>query len=78
MKKEIKMPKLSENMEKGVLAGWNIKIGDRVKKGDIIFEVETDKVVSEIESMEEGILKESFFEEGDEVKVGETIAVIEG
>ncbi|MFL0246374.1 biotin/lipoyl-containing protein [Candidatus Clostridium stratigraminis] len=78
MKKEIKMPKLSENMEKGVLAGWNIKIGDVVKKGDILFEVETDKVVSEIESLEEGILKEAFFEEGDEVRVGETIAVIEG
>jgi pyruvate/2-oxoglutarate dehydrogenase complex dihydrolipoamide acyltransferase (E2) component len=77
MKKSIKMPKLSDKMESGVLTAWNKQPGEAVKKGDSLFEVETDKVVSEIECMEDGILEEVLFEEGDEVKVDEIVAVIQ-
>lgn len=77
MKKIIKMPKLSANMETGVLAAWSKQPGDTVKKGEVLFEVETEKVVSEIECIEDGILEEAFFEEGDEVKVDEIVAVLE-
>ena len=76
MKKTIKMPKISANMKSGVLAAWNKEPGEHVKKGDILFEIETDKVVSEVESVEDGILQEVYFEEGDEVNVDETIAVM--
>lgn len=77
MKKTIKMPKLSDKMESGVLTSWNKQPGEAVKKGDSLFEVETDKVVSEIECIEDGILQEIRFEEGDDVKVDEVVAVIE-
>lgn len=77
MKKMIKMPKLSDKMEKGVLVAWNKKPGDTVKKGEVIFELETDKVVSEIESMENGTLEKILFLEGDEVRVDEIVAVVE-
>ncbi len=77
MKKTVKMPKLNENMTKGVLAGWNKEPGDPVKKGDVLFEIETDKVVSEVESLEDGVLKEICVEEGDEVSVDSTVALLE-
>ncbi|HBQ87626.1 MAG TPA: biotin attachment protein [Syntrophomonas sp.] len=77
MQKMIKMPKLSDKMEKGVLVAWTKKPGQTVKKGEVIFELETDKVVSEIESMENGTLEQVLFHEGDEVKVDEIVAVIE-
>ncbi|TYC87283.1 MULTISPECIES: biotin/lipoyl-containing protein [Acetobacterium] len=76
MKKNIQMPKLSEQMESGVLASWNKEVGEVVKKGEVLFEIEMDKVVSEVESMESGVLEAVFFEEGDEIKADEIIAVI--
>lgn len=77
MKKMIRIPKLSDKMETGVLVAWSKQRGDAVKKGEVIFELETDKVVSEIECIEDGILDEILFEEGDKVKVGEIVAVLE-
>lgn len=77
MKKLIKMPKLSSNMKAGVIVSWNKKPGDEIKKGETILEVETDKVVSEVESVEDGILEETLYDEGDVVNVDETIAVIQ-
>ncbi|QPM66875.1 Dihydrolipoyllysine-residue succinyltransferase component of 2-oxoglutarate dehydrogenase complex [Atribacter laminatus] len=77
MKKMIKMPKLSANMEMGVLVAWNKQPGETIEKGEVIFEVETDKVVIEIESMVNGTLEEVFFEEGDEVGINEVVAVLE-
>lgn len=76
MEKAIIMPKLSAKMEKGVLTAWVKNEGDAVKKGDILFEVETDKVVSEVESLENGILARTCFDEGDEVSVGAVVAII--
>lgn len=76
MEKSIIMPKLSGSMEKGILAAWEKEPGAPVKKGDVLFEVETDKVVSEIESQDDGFLEKTFFEEGDEVPVGGVVAVI--
>lgn len=77
MKKTIKMPKLSADMENGVLVAWCKQPGETVKKGEVLFEVETDKVVSEIESTGNGILEKVLVEEGDEVKVDEIVAVLE-
>lgn len=77
MKKIIIMPKLSANMEYGVLVYIYKNPGDTVKKGDALFEVETDKVASEVESDEEGTLVNLYFKEGDTVKADEIIAEIE-
>lgn len=77
MIKKIEMPKLNGSMEKAVIVSWNKEVGDIVNKGDVLYEVETDKVVIEVESTEEGTLKEVCFEEGDNVAVGEIVAKIE-
>ncbi|KAF5049317.1 hypothetical protein SDC9_66464 [bioreactor metagenome] len=77
MKKIITMPKLSANMESGLLVTLCKHPGDEIKKGDVLFEVETEKVVSEIESDENGRLVTLYYKEGDNVKVDEIIAEIE-
>lgn len=77
MKKLITMPKLSANMENGLLVTLCKHTGDKVQKGDVLFEIETEKVVSEVESEEEGTLVKLYFKEGDNIKVDEIIAEIE-
>ncbi|MGN0351198.1 MAG: biotin/lipoyl-containing protein [Roseburia sp.] len=76
MEQIIKMPKLSSDMEKGVLAAWLKQKGDTIEKNDVLFEVETAKVVSEVEATASGVLTEVYCEEGDEVAVDEPVAVI--
>lgn len=76
MKIEITMPKLSPQMEKGILVSWCKQIGDTVAEGEPLFEVETDKVVSEVESPRAGVLQGRLAGEGDEVAVGTAVAVL--
>ena len=52
----IKMPKMSDTMTEGVIAAWHKKVGDKVKSGDLLAEVETDKATMEMESYEDGTL----------------------
>lgn len=73
---QIYMPKLSDNMKSGTLVSWVKQVGDTVKKGDVLFEVETDKVVYEVEATSDGHLASQCWEEGDVVASGETVAVI--
>lgn len=75
---EITMPKLSDTMEEGTILQWRIKEGDRVKKGQIIAEVETDKAAMEMEAFEDGVVSALKAEEGATVPVGTVIAVFEG
>lgn len=77
MKVNIQMPQLAPEMKDGVLVSWVKEADDWVEVGDVLFEVETDKAVCEIEATEKGRLTQMRFEEGDRVKVGETVAVIE-
>jgi pyruvate dehydrogenase E1 component beta subunit len=73
----ILMPALSPTMEEGKLAKWLKKVGDNVKSGDILAEIETDKATMEIEAVDEGPLTEILVAEGTEgVKVNAPIAVI--
>ena len=69
-KKTIVMPKLSPSMKDAVLVAWNKEINEEVRKGDVLFEVETDKVVCEIEATADGVLEQKFFDEGDHIRVG--------
>jgi pyruvate dehydrogenase E1 component beta subunit len=74
---ELKMPALSPTMEEGTLAKWLVKVGDEVRSGDILAEIETDKATMEFEAVDEGVISQILVEEGAEgVKVGTVIARI--
>jgi pyruvate dehydrogenase E2 component (dihydrolipoamide acetyltransferase) len=76
---ELKMPALSPTMEEGTLARWMVKVGDTVKSGDLLAEIETDKATMEFEAVDEGVVSEILVAEGAEgVKVGTVIALISG
>ncbi|ERM83739.1 pyruvate dehydrogenase complex dihydrolipoamide acetyltransferase [Rhodonellum psychrophilum GCM71 = DSM 17998] len=72
----IRMPKMSDTMEEGVIAAWLKKVGDEVKPGDILAEVETDKATMELESYDEGVLLHIGVQEKDAVPVNGVIAII--
>ncbi|WP_417620577.1 pyruvate dehydrogenase complex dihydrolipoamide acetyltransferase [Parasphingorhabdus sp.] len=74
---ELKMPALSPTMEKGTLARWLVAVGDEVKSGDVIAEIETDKATMEFEAVDEGRIASLTVAEGtDDVPVGTIIATM--
>ncbi|CAN5775984.1 pyruvate dehydrogenase complex E1 component subunit beta [soil metagenome] len=76
---DILMPALSPTMEEGTLAKWHVKVGDTVKSGDVIAEIETDKATMEVEAVDEGVIEELLVAEGaEEVKVNTPIARLSG
>ena len=77
MDKKITMPRLRPEMQDGVLCAWLKEEGDEVVAGEPLFEIETDKVVNQIEATESGILKKQMVEEGDTVAVETPIAILE-
>lgn len=76
MAEVIKMPRMSDTMTEGVIVEWHKKVGDKVKPGDLLAEVETDKATMELESYNEGTILYIGVEKGKSVKVEEVIAVI--
>ena len=79
MATNILMPALSPTMTEGKLAKWLVKVGDEVRSGDLIAEIETDKATMEVEAVDEGTITELTVEEGAEgVAVNAVIAVIDG
>ena len=72
----VKMPRLSDTMEEGTVSAWLKKVGDKVKEGDIIAEIETDKATMEFESFHKGILLHIGVEEGESAPVDEVLAII--
>ncbi|MEM7552237.1 MAG: biotin/lipoyl-containing protein, partial [Bacteroidota bacterium] len=76
MAEVIKMPKMSDTMEEGVIASWLKKEGDEVKSGDILAEVETDKATMELESYEDGVLLHIGVQEKESVPVDAVIAIL--
>jgi pyruvate dehydrogenase E2 component (dihydrolipoamide acetyltransferase) len=75
---EFKMPSLGADMEKGTLVVWNVKPGDRVKRGDIIAVVETEKGAFDTECYEEGVIEKLLVESGSKVPVGTVLAIVRG
>lgn len=73
---KIEMPKLSDTMEEGVIAKWNVKEGDTVESGDIIAEVETDKATMEVEAFDPGTILKIMVGEGEAVPLGGIMAII--
>src|SRR5947199_10630645 len=75
----ILMPALSPTMEKGNLAKWLKKEGDKVRSGDVIAEIETDKATMEVEAVDEGTMAKILVPEGtQDVAVNDVIAVLAG
>jgi len=76
MAEVVKMPKMSDTMTEGVLAKWHKKVGDKIKSGDLLAEVETDKATMDFESYQDGTILYIGAEEGKAVPVDAVIAVI--
>ena len=76
MAEVIRMPKLSDTMEEGVIASWQKKVGDQVNSGDVLAEIESDKATMEFESFHEGILLHLEVEAGKSAPVDGVIAII--
>jgi pyruvate dehydrogenase E2 component (dihydrolipoamide acetyltransferase) len=76
MAEVIKMPKMSDTMTEGVLAKWHKKVGDKIKSGDVLAEIETDKATMDFESYQNGTLLYIGVEEGKAVPVDAVIGVI--
>lgn len=76
MKIEIPMPKMGESVMEGTIIKWHKKVGDTIKKDEVLLEISTDKVDTEVPSPAEGIVESLLFNEGDTIEVGKTIAVI--
>ncbi len=72
----VRMPKLSDTMTEGVVAKWHKKVGDKVKSGDLLADIETDKATMEFESFQDGILLHIGIEEGKPVPVDAIIAIL--
>lgn len=73
---EVTMPRLSDTMEEGVVAAWLKQVGDQVKAGEILAEIETDKALMELEAYEDGVLERIIAEAGARVPIGEAIAIL--
>jgi pyruvate dehydrogenase E2 component (dihydrolipoamide acetyltransferase) len=76
MAEVVKMPKMSDTMTDGVVAKWHKKVGDKVKSGDVLAEIETDKATMDFESYQDGTLLYIGVEEGKSVPVDAVIAVL--
>jgi len=72
----IRLPKMSDTMEEGVIVKWNVKVGDTVKTGDILADVETDKATMELENFVKGTVLHLQIKEGEAVPVNGVVAVI--
>src|SRR5690242_19512202 len=76
MAEVILMPRLSDTMTEGVIAAWHKKVGDTVKKGDLLAEIETDKATMELESYKDGTLLHIGSEKGGKLQVDDLLAIV--
>jgi pyruvate dehydrogenase E2 component (dihydrolipoamide acetyltransferase) len=76
MAEVILMPRLSDTMTEGVIAAWHKKIGDPVKKGELLAEIETDKATMELESYKDGTLLHVGGDKGSKIQVDDLLAII--
>ena len=76
MAEVILMPRLSDTMTEGVIAAWHKKVGDTVKKGDLLAEIETDKATMELESYKDGTLLHIGTDKGGKLQVNDLLAII--
>ena len=77
MKKDVVMPKLGLTMESGTVTTIHVKVGDTVNEGDVMFDIETNKLVETIVAPASGTVAEIRCEEFDDIPVAEVVAVLE-
>ncbi len=70
------MPRLSDTMTEGVIAAWHKNVGDTIRKGDLLAEIETDKATMELESYQEGVLLHRGAADGQKLQVNDLLAII--
>src|SRR5438105_4442642 len=75
---EVTMPRLSDTMQQGTIVKWNVKEGQKVKSGDTIADIETDKATMELQSFDDGTVAKLAVAEGQAVPVGTVIMVLSG
>ncbi len=76
MAEVILMPRLSDTMTEGVIAAWHKRVGDQVKKGDLLAEIETDKATMELESYQDGVLLHIGTPDGGKLQVNDLLAIL--
>jgi len=76
MDEVVLMPRLSDTMTEGVIASWNKKVGDNVKKGEVLAEIETDKATMELESYKDGVLLYQGAQPGEKIEVNALLCII--
>ncbi|TAH08069.1 MAG: pyruvate dehydrogenase complex dihydrolipoamide acetyltransferase [Sphingobacteriia bacterium] len=76
MAEVILMPRLSDTMTEGVIAAWHKRVGDTVKKGDLLAEIETDKATMELESYQDGVLLHIGTPDGGKLQVNDLLAIL--
>src|SRR3569833_3162144 len=76
MAEVILMPRLSDTMTEGVIAAWHKKVGDKVKKGELLAEIETDKATMELESYKDGTLLHIGGDKGAKIQVDDLLAIL--
>lgn len=76
MEEVVLMPRLSDTMTEGVIAGWHKKIGDTVKKGEVLADIETDKATMELESYKDGVLLYQGAQPGEKIQVNDLLCII--
>lgn len=74
----IEMPRLSDTMTEGIVVKWHKAVGDAVRVGDVLAEIETDKAVMELEAFEDGTLNEIYVNDGGKARLGERLALLLG
>ncbi|MBB6670971.1 biotin/lipoyl-containing protein, partial [Cohnella nanjingensis] len=73
---DILVPAMGESITEGSISRWAVQVGDQVKQGDLLLELETDKVNLEISAEQDGVIAEILFKEGDTVQIGQVIGRI--
>jgi pyruvate dehydrogenase E2 component (dihydrolipoamide acetyltransferase) len=76
MEEVVLMPRLSDTMTEGVIASWHKKVGDKVKKGEVLADIETDKATMELESYKDGTLLYQGAKDGEKIQVNELLCII--
>ena len=76
MEEVVLMPRLSDTMTEGVIAGWHKKLGDKVSKGEVLADIETDKATMELESYKDGILLYQGAQAGEKILVNQLLCII--
>ena len=76
MEEVVLMPRLSDTMTEGVIAGWHKQIGDTVKKGEVLADIETDKATMELESYKDGVLLYQGAQAGEKILVNDLLCII--